>query len=109
MESAIEKKKMKLAEILFDDTDMSEIVLKNREGKRIRFGQVYATIMEENICCILSPIDVIEGVAPDSALPFRMGEDGELKVADRTFADRLFEKYYLFLEKQSEKKEEKDE
>lgn len=99
-----------LAEILFDESNFSEIVLNNQSGKRIRFGQVYATVMDDTIYCILSPIDKIEGVERDSALPFRMGRCGELKaVRDRRLAGRLFESYYASLGKQPGEKGENHE
>ena len=91
MEITCEQADMKLAEVLFDNEDMSEIVLKNEQGRRIRFGQVYATVMDEKVLCILSPIDAVDGVAGDAALPFCMGQSGELRVIrDGQLSEKLF-------------------
>ena len=44
-----------MKKILFDEKSSRLITLKNESGKEIKFLQIYATVLEGEIYCILSP------------------------------------------------------
>ncbi len=81
--------------ILFDERNSQLITLKNEEGKEVKFLQSYATVLENEIYCILSPTVVVKDIRNKAGLVFKLLSTGELEYeANSEVSSRVFSKYY---------------
>lgn len=88
----------RIIEILFDRNDASEIVLVNEEGQELAFKQVYATVRDGTVYCILAPLEEISCNARDEAFLFTVSpEEVFMPVRNARISDQIFSKYYRML------------
>lgn len=88
----------KMKSILFDATNSSPITLRNGEGKEIKFLQIYATTVEDDIYCILSPLVTVENIKPRTGFVYKLQSDGALALEDkRELSSAVFKSYYSAL------------
>ena len=86
-----------MKKILFDEKSSRLITLKNEAGKEIKFLQIYATVLEGEIYCILSPSVVVNDIKNKTGLVFKLLNSGELVCANAEIASRVFNSYYVDL------------
>ncbi len=94
----------RIIEILFDQDDTSEIVLVNEEGQELAFKQVYATVRDGTVYCILAPLEEISCNARDGAFLFAVSAEGAFTAVRNAWTiDRIFSGYYRMLRSEGEK------
>ena len=93
-----EKTKAEVArDLLLDADDSSRITLADG-AKKLIFDQVYTTVVDGVLYCILCPVSRITGLAENSALVFRLDADGALRpVRDEATCSLIFAEYYELL------------
>lgn len=83
-------------EMLTDDDNCDNIVLTDEDGNEQEFEQIAVIPYEEELYCILHPLNDPE-VAEDEAIVFLYSEDDEGEiltvVEDDELADKIFELY----------------
>ena len=88
----------RIIEILFDQNDSSEIVLVNEEGQELAFKQVYATVRDGTIYCILAPLEEISCNARDEAFLFTVSsEEVFMPFRNVRIGNQIFSEYYRML------------
>ena len=88
----------RIIEILFDQNDSSEIVLVNEEWQELAFKQVYATVRDGTIYCILAPLEEISCNARDEAFLFTVSsEEVFMPVRNVRIGNQIFSEYYRML------------
>lgn len=88
----------RIIEMLFDRDDSSEIVLVNEEGQELAFKQVYATVRDGTIYCILAPLEEISCNARDEAFLFTVSsEEVFMPVRNARIGNQIFSEYYRML------------
>ena len=90
--------------ILFDEKSPRLIALKNEAGKEIKFLQIYATVLEGEIYCILSPSVIVNGIKNKTGLVFKLLDTGELVCADPEISSQIFNSYYADLSRKDRDK-----
>lgn len=94
----------RIIEILFDRNDSSEIVLVNEGGQELAFKQVYATVRDGTVYCILAPLEEISCNARDGAFLFAVSAEGTFTaVRSGRIIDQIFSGYYRMLRAGGEK------
>lgn len=90
-----EKTKAEVArDLLLDAADSSRITLADG-AKKLIFDQVYSTVNDGTLHCILCPVSKIEGLSENAALVFRLCPDGTLRlVCDEAASCEIFTEYY---------------
>ena len=84
--------------ILFDEKGSRLITLKNEAGEEIKFLQVYATVLGNEIYCILSPAVVVNNIRNKSGFVFKLLNTGELKFENSAeISSQIFSNYYADL------------
>lgn len=91
-----------LLDILLDEDNKNPIVLGDEKGRIIKFEQVAIVPYNNELYCVLKPIDAIEGVGADEAIVFVCvpNDNGAtvLKVeTNEKIKIAVFERYYLLL------------
>lgn len=91
-----------ILDILLDQENKSPIALGDGNGKVMRFEQVAVVPYNDELYCILRPMDVIEGIGADEAVVFLCDTDDNgdtvLKIEqDDETAIAVFERYYVLL------------
>ena len=94
-----------LYDILMDEDNNEPIVLFDEDGNKVEFEQVAIVPYQEKIYAILKPIDEMEGVSDDEAIPFRLekNERGETVVVieeSDEIGEKVFEIYYKLLDEE---------
>lgn len=93
-----------MKKILFDEKSSRLITLKNETGKEIKFLQIYATVLEGEIYCILSPSVVVSDIKNKTGLVFKLLNTGELVCANAEISSRVFNSYYVDLSRKDRDK-----
>ena len=80
-------------------------VLQNDEGRKISFDQIAVIPYNEQLYCVLKPVDKIDGVSDDEAIVFVVheeeGKEPVLMVeTDEKTAIAVFDEYYNLLDEQ---------
>ena len=104
MVSKTERKRSKndLMDVLFCE-DTAGFVLVNEKGQELAFRQVYATIKDGTVYCILVPAEKIYSLPHDGALPFVLSKEQTLTVVqDRQLAGQIFAEYYRKVKREGE-------
>ena len=97
-----------LFEILTDENDTENFVLQDQSGAETEFEQIATIPMQEEIYCILRPLNLPEGVhfEEDEAIVFKLenagGEDNLVPVEDEGLAQLVFEEYYKLCDSEEE-------
>ena len=73
----VEAQEADLLDILLDENNREPIVLIDDSGRRISFEQVAIIPYNNQLYCVLKPIDRLENVADDEAIVFFVDEDEE--------------------------------
>ncbi len=94
-----------LLDVLVDENNNAPIYLYDSEGNRIKFEQVAVIPYgEEDLYCILKPLEGIKGVADDEIIIFKIVEDemtGEAALrieTDEKIANYIYEQYARLVE-----------
>ena len=86
-----------LLEILTDENDTGNFVLQGDDGVETEFEQIATIPMDDDLYCILRPLNVAElQLDEDEALVFKLEQD-EISlslVEDEGLAQLVFEEYY---------------
>lgn len=84
-------------DILTDEEDSGNIVLEDEDGNEVEFEQIATIPLDEELYCILRPLNVPE-MAEDEAVVFLLEGDDETEmlsvVEDEDTAARVFDEYY---------------
>lgn len=81
--------------ILFDEKGSRLIALKNEAGEEIKFLQIYTTVLENDIYCILSPTVMVNDIKNKTGFVFRLLNTGELVCeTNAEISSLVFSKYY---------------
>ena len=92
-----------LLDIILDSENRDPITLVDEDGRQISFEQVAVVPYNNNIYCILKPLDHIDGIADDEAIVFSIDITGEQTTihaeTDEEISIKVFEMYYDLLEK----------
>lgn len=104
-EVAQKKENMDIIDVLLDENNREPIVLQNDEGRKISFDQIAVIPYNEQLYCVLKPIDKIDGVSDDEAIVFVVheeeGKEPVLMVeTDEKTAIAVFDEYYNLLDEQ---------
>ena len=86
-----------LLEILTDEEDTGNFVLQGDDGVETEFEQIATIPMEDDVYCILRPLNVPDlQLDEDEALVFKLEEDESSLslVEDEGLAQLVFEEYY---------------
>ena len=85
-----------LLEILTDESDTGNFVLQGDDGVETEFEQIATIPLEEEVYCILRPLNMPEiQLDEDEALVFKLEEGDSLSlVEDEGLAQLVFEEYY---------------
>ena len=95
-----------MKKILFDEKGSRVLVMKNEDGEEVKFLQVYAVVLENDIYCILSPTVIVNDIKSKTGFVFRLLESGELVCeTDTKTISAVFEKYYADLSRKDVDKE----
>lgn len=93
-----------MKKILFDEKSTRLITLKNENGEEVKFLQVYATVSDGEIYCILSPVLVLDNAKNKTAIVFKLLSTGDLKCeGDAEISSRIFDSYYADISGKREK------
>ena len=103
-----EQQEVDLLDILLDENNREPIVLIDDTGRRVSFEQVAIIPYNEQLYCVLKPIDKIENVADDEAIVFFVDEDEEGHTILRAetneeTAINVFDEYYTLVEEEEMK------
>lgn len=86
----------RLTDILFNKRNNDLIILENDKGEEVTFSQIYATIIEGVVYCILAPVEGIYTKHTDDAFLFALDEDDSLVIVnDMRLAEKIFDEYYI--------------
>ena len=93
----LDLEKKDLMAILFDENNMQAIEMVNERGECIKFSQVFVTIHNEEVYCILAPINEVKGLDRNVALVFKASQESIHFVADEAICSEIFNMYYSSL------------
>ncbi|MBO4554862.1 MAG: hypothetical protein J5713_03680 [Clostridia bacterium] len=107
-----------LLDILLDPDNRAPIVLSDGNGKNYSFEQVAVIPLdredeEQDLYCVLKPLDKLEGIADDEAIVFAVDFDDDYNAfsvhveEDNVIAQKVFDKYYELLRNAAEEKRRK--
>ncbi|MBQ8844903.1 MAG: DUF1292 domain-containing protein [Clostridia bacterium] len=101
----VEAQEADLLDILLDENNREPIVLIDDSGRRISFEQVAIIPYNNQLYCVLKPIDRLENVADDEAIVFFVDEDEEGHTILRAetneeTAINVFDEYYTLVEEE---------
>lgn len=88
-------------EEVYENDDI--VTLKSADGENIDFVEIAGIAKKGNFYVILQPVELLEGMADDEALVFKVertesGEDKYTIVIDDEIIDAVFEEYYKLLD-----------
>ena len=88
-------------EEVYENDDI--VTLKSADGENIDFVEIAGIAKKGNFYAILQPVELLEGMADDEALVFKVertesGEDKYTIVIDDEIIDAVFEEYYKLLD-----------
>ncbi|MBO4982920.1 MAG: DUF1292 domain-containing protein [Clostridia bacterium] len=88
-------------EEVYENDDI--VTLKSADGENIDFVEIAGIAKKGNFYAILQPVELLEGMADDEALVFKVertesGEDKFTIVIDDEIIDAVFEEYYKLLD-----------
>ena len=93
-----------MKKILFDEKRSGLITLENEGGERLKFLQVYATVLDDEVYCILSPAVVVSNIENNTALVFKLLSSCRVRFEnDAEISNRVFSRYYSDLNARREK------
>lgn len=98
MKEAEENDKLRqmITEMLFDENSLSDIVMVNEKGQKLAFRQVYASIKNGVVYCILAPAEEVSAMSRNDALLFVLNADNTFTVVkNRAVTEQIFSEYYL--------------
>ena len=95
----LEVGKENLMAILFDESNMHAIEMENERNERVKFSQVFTTVCDEEVYCILAPINEVKGLEKNVALVFKASEESLRFVDDEETCTRIFNMYYESLKR----------
>ena len=92
-----------IIEVLFDKDNTSDIVLVNEKGQELAFKQIYATVKDNVVYCILAPVEDVENLPADVAFVFMLARGHVFTVVrDEALCECIFLEYYNFLNGEGE-------
>lgn len=98
-----EKSSGGIIEVLFDRDNTSDIVLVNEKGQELAFKQIYATVKNDVVYCILVPAEDVENLPADGAFVFMLARGQTFTVVrDEALCECIFSEYYNFLNGEGE-------
>ena len=93
-----------MKKILFDDKSSDPISLQNENAQELKFLQVYATVFENEVYCILSPTVLVGDSDNRSALVFKLLPNGNLRCeTNAKISAEIFNEYYSDLNARRDK------
>ena len=95
----LEFNKNNLMAILFDESNMRAIELVNERKEHVKFSQVFVTVYEEEVYCILAPINEVKGLDSNVGLVFKVTEESARFVEDEKISTEIFNLYYSSLKR----------
>lgn len=97
-----EKKPVNSIEKILTPTNSDNVILYNEKNEPMEFEQIALIPYEENLYCILHPVNLIDGIEQDEAIAFLINEDEDniwLDIVDEEKTiDKIFDIYYDLLE-----------
>ena len=88
-----------ILDILLDKDNHSEIVLVNEEGEELAFKQVYVTVNDRLVYCILAPVEDVKFLSKDGAFLFVVDKGFTFTVVrDPDKCEQIFSEYYHSLQ-----------
>ena len=93
----LELGKKNLMAILFDESNMQAVEMVNERGECVKFSQVFATVYNEEVYCILAPINEVKGLDRNVALVFKVDEECARFVNNEEICTEVFNMYYQSL------------
>lgn len=99
-----EVKEQKIIEILFNKENKSPIKLVDQQSNKISLDQVFAVEYEEEVYCIMVPLNKIEGAEDGIGYVFKVEENTLKMEMDIKKKMRVFDDYYLTIKEESFKK-----
>ena len=92
-----------IIEVLFDKDNTADIVLVNEKGQELAFKQIYATVKDNVVYCILAPVEDVENLPADGAFVFMLARGHAFAVVrDEALCECIFSEYYNFLKGEGE-------
>ena len=92
-----------IIEVLFDRDNTADIVLVNEKGQELAFKQIYATVKDNVVYCILAPVEDVENLPADGAFVFMLARGHAFAVVrDEALCECIFSEYYNFLKGEGE-------
>ena len=93
-----------ITEVLFDKDNTAEIVLVNEKGQELAFKQIYATVKDDVVYCILAPTEDVKDLPADGAFVFMLARGHVFTVVrDEALCECIFSEYYNFLNGEGER------
>lgn len=84
-----------ILDVLFDPYNTDEITLVNEKGQTLVCKQVYATVKDDAVYCILAPVVEVSGLAKDAAFAFLIDPEQTLTVVKNgALSEQIFLEYY---------------
>ena len=101
-------KELNILDVLLDEENDDLIPLFDDKGHCVPFMQVAVIPRDEELYCILKPMEKVKGIKDDEALVFKVDDSGEDPtvsiVRDELMAIEIFEKYLDLCESVRKKK-----
>lgn len=95
-----EKNSGGIIDVLFDKENTVDIVLVNENGQELAFKQVYASVKDNNVYCILAPIEDVLYLSKDGAFVFTLTQRQTFTVVkDIKICNQIFSEYYRALKR----------
>lgn len=92
-----------ITEVLFNKDNIADIVLVNEKGQELSFKQIYATVKDNAVYCILAPTEDVEELSADGAFVFVLACGQTFTVVrDKALSECIFSEYYRFLNEEGE-------
>ena len=95
-----------ILDVLLDEENTENIFMWNEKGEEIEFSQVAVIPYEDDLYCILKPLQEIPGVKDDEAIAFKVVENKKgsyLTVeTNEVKAVKIFIEYYKLLQEELE-------
>lgn len=95
----LELNKENLMAVLFDESNMQAIEMVNERKERVKFSQVFVTVYNEEVYCILAPINEVKGLDVNVGLVFKVNEESARFVNNEEICTEIFNRYYSSLKR----------
>lgn len=98
-----EKGRNGITEVLFDKDNTADIVFVNEKGQELAFKQIYVTVKDDVVYCILAPTEDVEDLPTDGAFVFMLARNHTFTVVrDGALCKCIFAEYYRHLNVEGE-------